>query len=333
MKIADSTLQMQSSSYAYTRSTQESELEISVRTPGSSSTSLTSNTDASTLVSLSSASLSSQQASENLDPRLSLLIAVIEKLTGHKIKLVNLADTQSADSTPQSAQKSPQTANTPGTEWSIHFSFTSVHEEAQQTSYQAKGSVTTADGRTISFNAGLMMQRYERTESSFSFDATNAAKKTDPLVLNLSTDQVRLTGSSVAFDLNSDGSKEKLATLASGSAYLVLDRNHNGKIDNGSELFGPASGDGFSDLSQLDSDQNGWIDENDAAYAQLAVWNPGGNMESIADAGVGAVALQNRATPYTIKEAGKELGSVRATGIFLTESGEARTIQQVDMVV
>jgi len=332
MKITDSTLQMQSSSYSYARSTQESELEVSVRTPGTT-TSLNSSTDASALVSLSSAALGSQQASDNLDPRLSLLIAVIEKLTGHKIKLVNLADTQGTGNATQPAPKSTPTATTPSTEWSIHFSSTSVHEEAQQTSYQAKGNVTTADGRSISFSAGLMMQRYERTETSVSFDATNAPKRTDPLVLNLSTDQVRLTGSSVAFDLNSDGSKEKLAVLTSGSAYLVLDRNHNGKIDNGSELFGPASGNGFSDLSQLDSDHNGWIDENDAAYSQLAVWNPGGTMKSLADAGVGAIALQNRATPYTLKEGGKELADVRATGIFLTESGEAKTIQQVDMVV
>ncbi|WP_018608980.1 hypothetical protein [Uliginosibacterium gangwonense] len=333
MKITDSMLQMQSSSYAYTRSTQEHELEISVRTPNSSTASPNSNAEASTLVSLSSTALSSQQANDTMDPRLSLLIAVIEKLTGHKIKIINLSDVQGENNSTQAAQSTAPTSTTPSTEWSIHFSSTSVHEEVQQTSYQAKGNVTTADGRSISFDVGLMMQRYERTEISSSFDATNAPKSKDPLVLNLSTDQVRLTGNSVAFDLNSDGSKEKLATLASGSAYLVLDRNHNGKIDNGSELFGPSSGNGFSDLSQLDSDHNGWIDENDAAYSQLAVWNPGGTMESLANAGVGAIALQNSATPYTIKEGGKELGNVRATGVFLTESGEARTIQQVDMVV
>lgn len=42
---------------------------------------------------------------------------------------------------------------------------------------------------------------------------------------------------------------------------LSLDQNGNGEIDNGTELFGTKSGDGFADLARYDLDYNGWIDE------------------------------------------------------------------------
>ena len=72
------------------------------------------------------------------------------------------------------------------------------------------------------------------------------------------------------------------ATLASGGVWCppnpidkVFDRNGNGKADNGSELFGVASGNGFADLRRLDEDRNGWIDESDAAFDRLQGLGPG----------------------------------------------------------
>ena len=51
-----------------------------------------------------------------------------------------------------------------------------------------------------------------------------------------------------------------------------MDRNGDGKINDGSELFGTKSGDGFKDLASYDADGNGWIDENDAIFSQLKIW-------------------------------------------------------------
>ena len=51
--------------------------------------------------------------------------------------------------------------------------------------------------------------------------------------------------------------------LGKGSGFLALDKDGNGKIDDGNELFGTKSSDGFGDLREYDSDGSGWIDEND----------------------------------------------------------------------
>ena len=81
-----------------------------------------------------------------------------------------------------------------------------------------------------------------------------------------------LTDQKFFFDIDADGKKDEISELAAGSGYLALDHNNDGKINDGSELFGPESGDGFADLAEYDDDGNGWIDENDAVWKKLKIW-------------------------------------------------------------
>src|SRR6185436_3680029 len=96
-----------------------------------------------------------------------------------------------------------------------------------------------------------------------------------------------LGGRRISFDLDLDGTKDNLTLPTQGSAFLAIDRNHNGQIDDGHELFGPNTGNGFEELAALDDDGDGWLDEDDAAFADLRVWDGTGKPRTLAEAGVG----------------------------------------------
>jgi hypothetical protein len=202
----------------------------------------------------------------------------------------------------------------------------------QATAFSAVAQVTTSDGRTIQVQAALAMEQTQVTSSEIHLRAGDAAK-VDPLVLNLQGGAAGFAGTT-SFDLNGDGTRETVAALGPGSAYLALDRNGNGAIDSGAELFGPSSGSGFGELAALDQDGNGWVDEGDAAFSALRLWSPGsGSLSPLAAAGVGALYTGAVATPFDLKSSSGALqASVAQTGLFLREDGTAGTVQHVDLV-
>ncbi len=271
------------------------------------------------------------------DPRLKLIRSLIELLTGRRIDVFDAHDIKTeAPDAPTAAPPPPAETPAPPAGWGISYDRHESYSEAEQTTFSASGKVTTADGRELDFSLQLSMSRSYHTESDVSLRLGDAARKTDPLVLNFSGTAAQLTDQRFAFDLNADGQAEQINFVAPGSGFLVFDRNGDGKVNDGRELFGPATNDGFQELSALDSDGNGWIDESDPAFNQLQIWtrSSDGNdqLQSLAAAGVGAIALSRVSTPFDIKNNDKQLlGHIRNSGIFLQESGAAGTIQQIDL--
>lgn len=115
-----------------------------------------------------------------------------------------------------------------------------------------------------------------------------------PIIVDVGNDGYRLTDArrGVQFDINADGSPDQVAwTHPNGDdAFLVFDRNGNGRVDDGTELFGDASpiyasgsepraANGFDALLALERDDfgggvpDGIIDHNDAAFEHLYLWH------------------------------------------------------------
>ena len=121
------------------------------------------------------------------------------------------------------------------------------------------------------------MTRVYVEQTDISLRLGDAVKqKKDPLVINFNGSAAQLTSTKFSFDIDTDGTTENISFAAPGSGFLALDKNHDGKINDGSELFGPASGNGFKELAAYDQDGNQWIDENDAVFSRLKVWSKDG---------------------------------------------------------
>lgn len=255
----------------------------------------------------------------------SLLDAIMAALDGKKCE-ENIAASNSLPVELGQAQASGS-----GNEISWQRNIKETLCESEKTTVCGLGKVTTADGRAIEFQYALAMEREFSSEQSM--QESGVIKLKDPLMLSFTGKACELTKECIKFDLNADGVLEEIPGLGKGTGFLVLDRNGNGKADDGSELFGVASGNGFTDLAKLDADRNGWIDESDPAFNQLAVWS-GDGFSSLAQRGVGALSTATVHAPFSLKTSANELlGQIQAAGFYLTEAGEVGHMQQVDLAV
>lgn len=214
-----------------------------------------------------------------------------------------------------------------------------IYEEQETTNYNTVGTVVTADGREINFDVELKMSRAftKMAEKYTESHPSNAMSLVDPLVINLNDNIAEVSDQKFYFDLDADGKEDKISYLNSGSGFLALDHNGDGIINDGSELFGTKSGNGFDDLAKYDSDGNGWIDEADEVFDKLRIWvkDEKGNdqLYKLKDKGVGAICLENVNTNFSQKSQDNKVtnGIIRHTGMFLYEDGRAGTMQHLDM--
>ena len=103
-----------------------------------------------------------------------------------------------------------------------------------------------------------------------------------PIILDLNGDgvQTKSVSAGVQFDINGIGQKVSTGWVAGGDGLLVMDRNRDGIINGGTELFGQGTtlangqkaGNGYVALSEIDSNADGIMNASDAKFADLMVW-------------------------------------------------------------
>lgn len=215
----------------------------------------------------------------------------------------------------------------------IEISATYVEAQALNFSVDA---LVKADGKEIALSLDVSLSRSFVQQTKITRALVERPLQ-DPLVISLDGTMPSLSSKTFAFDIDSDGESDQISMLNGGNGFLALDKNSNGQIDDGNELFGTKSGDGFADLKEYDDDSNGWIDENDAIFEKLRVWKKSeGKDELIAlgEVGIGAIFLGSTQTPFSLKsETNQLLGEMRKSGLVLFESGQAGVISQVDLAV
>ncbi|WP_378955720.1 hypothetical protein [Pelosinus sp. sgz500959] len=285
------------------------------------------------------------QLSKGDEQKIRLVQLLIEALTGKKIKF-SLPITEKAQETPPAEMKNYKLFSSPARNlvnsqapllgWGMEYHSYKAHSEQECTSFQAAGIVKTADGKEIDFSAQVNMSRQFLSEQRVDVKAGDALR--DPLVINFDGGATQLTNNKFYFDIDSNGTQEKMSFVSSGSGFLALDLNHDGVVNNGKELFGPDSGDGFADLAKYDSDGNQWIDENDPIYQDLRIWTKDADgkdqLFALGQKGIGAIYLGNVSTEFSVKDNTNQLqGQIRQTGIFLKENGQVGTIQHVDLAI
>lgn len=282
----------------------------------------------------------SEDEQDIADLNLRIFAMLVERLTGRKIEVTLPTEAAPADGDIAASQPPGETVSETAQGslqgFGLAYDYHESYSETETTSFSAAGVIRTEDGRVIDFTAQLNMSRQFMVEKRISIRAGDALK--DPLVVNFSGAAAELGERNFVFDIDSDGTTDQISFVGPQSGFLALDRNSDGVINNGSELFGPSTGSGFAELAAYDLDGNGWIDENDDIYDRLRIWTRTADgreqLFALGEKGVGAIYLNHLATPFAMKDGSNELlGQVRDSSIFLGDSGSVGTIQQIDLAV
>ncbi|MDT7530351.1 cadherin domain-containing protein [Sphingopyxis sp. SE2] len=176
-----------------------------------------------------------------------------------------------------------------------------------------------------------------------SFDPSNVENVAPPIVLDFDGDGKSLTemaDNKVRFDMNGDGIADKTGWIEQGDAFLALDRNGNGKIDDIKEISFVADKEGaktdLEGLAAFDSNADGQLNGDDARFAEFRLWfdNNGngqtdaGELLSLAQAAVVSVSLTGVATGEQAVS-GKNI--VYNTGGFTRANGETGKLLDVGL--
>ncbi len=198
--------------------------------------------------------------------------------------------------------------------------------------YQARQTVSVSFSAELRNEAGQVRQVRMELNLSVSVDIQLQVdvEMTDPLVIQLGDQPLELAEDRYRFDLDLDGVLDRLPGLGAGAAYLVLDANGNGRVDDGRELFGPRLGNGFRELSALDENGDGRVDAADGVFTRLQLWRPGEALRDLQSVGIRALSLKAEDVGRTLYRADKITGLVREQSLL---EGVQGRLLEVDLVV
>lgn len=176
-------------------------------------------------------------------------------------------------------------------------------EDVQTPGQLARELRETAEQPAISSSAAAVSQAVvEQRSLELNVSAEQAPQLVDPLVLDLAGNGFSTSGLSrtVRFDLDADGRMDSISVPTGDDALLALDRNGNGRIDDGRELFGDQHGaaNGFAELARFDDNGDGRIDVADAVFDRLRLlrFDAQGRqqLQILGETGVSAIDLRPR---------------------------------------
>lgn len=202
------------------------------------------------------------------------------------------------------------------------------------------------DGIIDELAEALRAEDYEKLEEiikeiqgeSEAYDqAGKAQPPRDPLVIDLGEKGITLHSirNGVNFDLDHNGFAEKTAWIGEEDGFLAYDRNGNGMIDHGGELFGDQvilsngskSASGFEALADMDENQDGVIDRNDAVFAELLVWidanhngiSESGELKTLDELHIVSISLAHAEISFTDEETGARIAET--SGVEIERGG------------
>ncbi len=144
------------------------------------------------------------------------------------------------------------------------------------TDQQANQSMSQSTNQSVvQVEASINTQVSVRINAQTGKTETHEFQAIDPLIIDVDGNGFDLTSADegVIFDIDGDGKEEKTAVTKGEDGMLALDKNGNGLIDNGKELFGDQNGskNGFEELSKYDDNKDNVIDKNDEAFSKLQI--------------------------------------------------------------
>lgn len=251
---------------------------------------------------------------------------ILEQLSQRQIELFTVSADIRAEQTVMTQAISPANENGQSVqvyEWELGY---------QAVSARFNGQVTLDNGDTMHWDLEFSM---EYSWAQFSMTEQRTGNLEDPLVISLNGMPAQLQDDSYSFDLFNTGVPVQLPNLAAQQFYLAYDKTGNGRIESGAELFGPKTGQGFTELAIHDLDGNGFIDQQDPVWNDLYLWRPDGQQLNMQQANIGAISVESIATsmPLHIYNTDALAGMLQRSSIFLDRQGNAGLVQQIDVVV